>query len=116
MNKQGKIWGETCEIFTKNNVSVHRIKINKDACCSKHHHCYKHNMFYVESGKILIQEWKNEYSLLHETVLESGETCSVPPMNPHRFIGIEDSIVYEIYFVELNKDDITREYIGKKKI
>lgn len=116
MNKQGKIWGETCEIFTRNNVSIHRIKINKDSCCSKHYHKHKHNMFYVESGKVLIQEWKQEYDLLDETILKAGDSCSVPPMNYHRFIGLEESVAYEVYYVDLNNDDIIREDVGRKKI
>ena len=114
MNKQGKIWGETCEIFNRNNVSIHRIQINKGACCSKHYHNHKHNIFYVESGEILIQEWKSDYDLLDETTLSKGETCSVPPQNYHRFIGLEDSIVYEIYHVELKDCDIIREDVGKE--
>jgi mannose-6-phosphate isomerase-like protein (cupin superfamily) len=116
MNKQGKIWGYTQELFTKNNVSIHRIKINQDSCCSKHYHQHKHNIFYVESGKILVQEWKREYDLLDETVLEAGQMCSVPPMNYHKFVGLEDSVVYEIYYVSLDNHDITREDVGKEKI
>lgn len=116
MNKQGKIWGTTSELFTKNNVSIHRIEINKDSCCSKHYHNHKHNIFYVEQGKIKIQEWKNDYNLMDETTLRSGEMCIVPPKNYHRFIGLEDSIVYEIYYVELNNSDIIREDTGKEKI
>lgn len=116
MNKQGKIWGYTQELFTKNNVSIHRIKINKDSCCSKHYHQHKHNIFYVESGKILVQEWKREYDLLDETVLEAGQMCSVPPMNYHKFVGLEDSVVYEIYYVDLDNTDIIREDVGKEKI
>jgi len=115
LNKQGKIWGETSEIFTRNNVSIHRITINKHSCCSKHYHQHKHNIFYVESGKILVQEWKREYELLDETVLEAGQMCSVPPMNYHKFIGLENSVVYEIYYVDLNNYDIIREDVGKKK-
>lgn len=116
MNKQGKIWGNTREIFTRNNVSIHRIEIKKDSCCSKHYHQHKHNIFYVESGKILIQEWKTEYDLVDETILEFGETCSVAPMNNHRFVGLEDSVVYEIYFIELDNNDIIREDTGREKI
>jgi mannose-6-phosphate isomerase-like protein (cupin superfamily) len=116
MNKQGKIWGYTQELFTKNNVSIHRIKINKDSCCSKHYHQHKHNIFYVESGKILVKEWKREYDLLDETVLEAGQMCSVPPMNYHKFVGLEDSVVYEIYYVDLDNTDIIREDVGKEKL
>ncbi len=116
MKKQGKIWGNTTEIFTKNNVSIHRIEINKGSCCSKHYHNYKYNTFYVETGKIKIQEWKNDYDLLDETFLSEGEMCQIPPKNNHRFIGLEDSIVYEIYHVELYENDIIREDVGKEKI
>lgn len=115
MNKQGKIWGSTYEIFNKHNVSIHRIEINKGACCSKHYHQHKHNIFYVESGKIKIQEWKNDYNLVDETILSTGEMCAVPPKNYHRFVGIEDSIVYEIYCVELESNDIIREDVGQEK-
>jgi quercetin dioxygenase-like cupin family protein len=116
LNKQGKIWGETCEIFSRNNVSIHRILINKDSCCSKHYHDYKYNTFYVESGKIKIQEWKNDYNLVDETILHQGEMCKVPPKNYHQFIGLEDSVVYEIYHVELQDNDIIRQDIGKSTI
>jgi quercetin dioxygenase-like cupin family protein len=115
MNKQGKVWGNTVELFTKNNVSIHRIEINKDSCCSKHYHDHKYNTFYVETGKIKIQEWKNDYNLLDETILSKGEMCQVPPKNNHRFIGLEDSIVYEIYHVELCEKDIIREDVGKEQ-
>lgn len=113
MNKQGKIWGETREIFTHNDVSIHRIIVNKGSCCSKHCHNYKYNTFFVESGKIKIQEWKTDYNLVDETILSHGEMCSVPPRNYHKFIGIEDSVVYEIYHTKLLEDDIIRQDIGQ---
>jgi hypothetical protein len=37
-------------------------------------------------------------------------------MNNHRFVGLEDSVVYEIYFIELDNNDIIREDTGKEKI
>jgi hypothetical protein len=51
MNKIGKIWGFTSEIFNKNNVEIHRIVINKNIRCSKHEHEHKYNVYetyYVE--------------------------------------------------------------------
>ena len=79
MIKSGKVWGDTVEIFNKNNVSINRLNVKEGSCCSKHCHQYKYNTFFVESGKILIQEWKNEYDLIDETILSNGETCVVPP-------------------------------------
>lgn len=114
MNKSGKIWGSTLEVFNKNNVEIHRIEIKKNTRCSKHKHLYRYNMFFVESGKILIKEWKNEYDLVDETILYAGESCNIKPGNYHEFHGLEESIVYEIYYAELSKDDIIRENTGSK--
>jgi mannose-6-phosphate isomerase-like protein (cupin superfamily) len=110
--KQGKVWGSTLELFTKNNVSIHRIEINKNSCCSKHYHKHKHNIFFVEKGKLLIKHWQNDYDLIDETILVDGEMCSIPPMHYHQFIALEDTIAYEIYYVELEDKDITRENCG----
>lgn len=113
MKKNGKVWGCTSEIFNKNNVSINRLNIKKGSCCSKHFHQYKYNTFFVESGKILIQEWKNEYELIDETILSNGEICAVPPNTYHRFVGLENSIIYEIYHTELSSADIIREDTGR---
>lgn len=112
LSKQGKIWGYTQEIFNKNNVSINRIYIKKNSKCSKHLHNYKTNIFWVESGEILVEEWKKEYDLIDKTNLKSGECCSILPGTYHRFTGIEDSVVYEIYYTELSNDDIVREDTG----
>jgi D-lyxose ketol-isomerase len=110
--KQGKIWGHTKEIFNKNNVAIHRIDIKKNSCCSKHYHDNKYNMFFVESGKLLIKHWQNDYNLIDETVLTDGESCCIPPKHYHQFIGLTDVIAYEIYYVELDDKDIIRENCG----
>lgn len=114
MNKSGKIWGFSQLLFNKNNVEIHRITIQKNTRCSKHKHEHKHNIFFVESGKILVKEWKNEYNLIDETILQNGEMCSIKPGNFHEFHGLENSIVYEIYYIELDSDDIIRENVGSK--
>lgn len=112
----GKIWGSTTQLFQKNNVEIHRIKIKQNTRCSKHKHEHKYNMFFVESGKILIKEWRKDYDLIDETILSSGEMCGIIPGNYHEFHGLEDSIVYEIYYVELLNEDIVRENTGSKLI
>jgi mannose-6-phosphate isomerase-like protein (cupin superfamily) len=110
--KNGKIWGNTQEIFTKNNVSIHRITANKNSSCSKHLHNHKYNIFFIEKGKLLIKHWQNDYNLVDETILVDGEMCSIPPMHYHQFIALEDTVAYEIYYVEIEEKDITRETCG----
>jgi len=108
----GKVWGSTRCIFRKNNTEIHRITIKKGGKCSKHKHEHKHNSFFLESGRLSIKIWKNEYDLCDETIMEPGDFTSVGPSEYHQFRGLEDSVAYEIYFVELDADDITRESIG----
>jgi len=113
---QGKVWGQTENIFAANNVSIHRIVATKGSCCSKHKHDSKYNIFYVEKGKLLIYDWQLDYSLVDETILEAGKQCSIPPKHYHKFVALEDTIAYEIYYVTLQENDIQREDCGKAQI
>ena len=110
--KNGKIWGETQKIFDLNNISIHRIVIKKNACCSTHHHEHKYNMFFVESGKLLIKHWQNDYDLVDDTILHAGESCEIPPQHLHQFVALEDTVAYEIYYVLLDDKDIIRKDCG----
>jgi mannose-6-phosphate isomerase-like protein (cupin superfamily) len=112
MNKQGKIWGFTSEIFSKNNVEVHRIEGNANSHCSKHMHEHKYNMFFVESGTMVIERWKNDYKLVDSTVLTAGQSCVVPPCEYHQFFVQDDCVAYEFYWVEISSKDIVRESVG----
>jgi mannose-6-phosphate isomerase-like protein (cupin superfamily) len=114
MNKSGKVWGETANIFSKNNVSIHRIEIKSDSWCSTHKHERKYNAFFVESGHISVHVWKNDYDLIDITHLKKGESTTVKPGEFHKFECHEDSVVYEIYWTELLEDDIVRKDSGGK--
>jgi mannose-6-phosphate isomerase-like protein (cupin superfamily) len=111
-NIQGKIWGETQSIFLKNNVEIHRIETRKGGFCSKHKHGYKFNAFFIERGKMKITSWKNDYDLVDETVITDSQMTVVPPGEYHMFESLEDTVAYEIYWVELNEKDIERENCG----
>ena len=108
MNHISKAWGFTQEIFNKNNVSIHRININKNGTCSRHYHNYKNNIFFIESGMILLQIWRKHLEKPEELILKTGEQFTVSPNIEHRFIALENTIAYEIYYVELQDDDIIR--------
>jgi len=112
MDKQGKIWGFTSEIFHKNNVEVHRIEGNSNSHCSKHMHEHKYNMFFVESGMMIVKRWKNDYDLVDTTVLDEGQSCIVPPGEYHQFFIQDSCIAYEFYWVQIDPKDIVRESVG----
>ena len=112
---QGKVWGTTQLLFFKNNVEFHRINAEAGGYSSKHAHEHKFNAFYVESGKLKITVWKNDYDLVDETVITASQTTVVPPGEYHMFEALEDTIAYEIYWVELLGKDIVREGCGGQK-
>lgn len=112
MNKQGKLWGFTNKILEINNVSIHRLSIDKDQSCSKHYHMHKYNMFYVESGKLEIIVWQKNPDIIEKTILTSNEINLIKPQIYHQFKALENSIVYEIYYAKLEDEDIYREIIS----
>lgn len=112
-----KVWGKTQELFNKNNVSINRLEIKKDTFCSLHSHTHKHNIFYVEKGKLKVIIYRRDAGsdIIDETILEAGDMTLVENGLLHRFEAIEDTICYELYYVELNQNDIVRHNIGGKK-
>jgi len=113
MNIQGKIWGNTSNLFSKNNVEINRIVCNKGGFCSKHRHTSKYNMFFVEKGTLEINVWKNDYNLVDKTILKAQQNCIVAPGEYHTFRCFEeDTVAFEIYWVEINPDDIERKSVG----
>lgn len=110
--KQGKAWGETEEIFVNEVVSVNYLRIRKGGYCSEHRHAKKINIFFVVSGRLQIDIWRERVGMVDSTIIGSGERTEVPPGVWHRFEAIEDTECLEIYFVNLSADDIERRTQG----
>jgi quercetin dioxygenase-like cupin family protein len=108
---EGKVWGSTEPILQSPAVEIHRITVEKDGYCSQHKHQSKINMFYVISGWLEIQRWK-DYGLCDSTHLHAGETSIVPAGEMHKFIAHRNTEALEIYWAELNHHDIIRENVG----
>lgn len=113
MNKAGKIWGETQLIEANQSFELHRIEFKRGYSCSEHLHKFKWNGFFVESGKMLIRVWQNDYDLVDETILGPGDYTKVKPGVFHQFEGLEDGVAFEIYYAEFNHDDIVRRTVGQ---
>jgi len=113
MDINGKIWGYTSKIFSKNNVEIHRINGYDGGKSSMHRHTAKWSMFFIERGILKIRIEKNDYPLTDETVLSVGQTITIRPNEYHSFeIMTDDAVAYEIYWTELNPDDIERKNCG----
>jgi len=111
---QGKVWGYTCPLFFRNNVEVHFIKIKKGGYCSLHAHKTKFNQFIVFDGKLEVivnKDYGNGF-LEDKTILERNQSCIVPPGENHRFVALEETTALELYWVELNQNDIIRQDQG----
>ena len=112
MQIAGKVWGETRCLFNKNNVEIHRIEATKKRYCSTHKHEHKSNAFFVENGMLKIEVWQEDYDLVDVTYLIAGQMMTVPAGLYHRFTAEEDTVAYEIYWVELDQKDIVRKDHG----
>ena len=112
MSKAGKVWGVTSLIEANSALEFHRIQMNKGGVCSKHLHSFKWNGFYVESGTMLVRVWQKDYDLVDETILYEGDYTKVKPGLYHQFKCLESGVAYELYWAELNTNDIKRETVG----
>lgn len=117
----GKAWGTTEQILFRPTFEIHRIVVESGGYCSVHRHRDKVNMFMVESGKLLIQVWKNDYDLTDLTELGSGKQTEVKAGEFHRFVnmGPSDVVAYEVYYPTqqrfLSTADIERIIPGGKR-
>lgn len=111
---QGKIWGTTQRLFDHNGVSCDFIRVHKNYTCSIHSHSMRYNAFFVVSGKLVIEQWKNEYDLIDRTLLHSGSSCRVPAGEKHRFVALEETLALEWYWADNIRSDIFRESQGCK--
>ena len=112
---EGKVWGQTELIEANSSLEFHRIEIKKGGTCSKHKHKYKWNGFFVESGKLAVRVWKNNYDLVDETVISNGQYTRVSPGEYHQFEALEDTVAFELYWANFDHEDIERETVGFKK-
>ena len=114
MMKAGKVWGTTELIEANGALEFHRIEMIQGGVCSKHLHEFKWNGFFVESGKMKVRVWQNDYDLVDETVLGPGQYTKVKPGLYHQFECLETGVAYELYWAEFNHNDIKRDTVGYK--
>ena len=79
-------------------------------------HKTKHNAFYVEEGKLIINVEKNDYKLTDRTELWSRDFTTVKPGEYHWFeTEADDVLAIEIYYPECLSEDIIRKTVGSSK-
>lgn len=107
----GKIWGENILVFKNNSIQVNQIFIKKGGRCSKHMHNHKNNIFFIQSGSLLVEQWVSE-SMVDSTILGPKNMIEIPSQTYHRFTALEDTSAIEVYYLNIDIDDILREDTG----
>jgi quercetin dioxygenase-like cupin family protein len=102
MNKK---WGTTELIFSNNNTEIFLANIIPGGYSSKHCHKHKYNLFFVKSGKLIVRVWSDRYE---ENILCEGDRLLVSPGVYHQFLAQEHTVLLEIYYVEIDENDIDR--------
>lgn len=111
--KAGKVWGVTELLLKTPLIEVHRLTVLPNSHCSMHCHKFKHNAFYVTSGRIYIEVVKNDYQLVDVTEVGPGEFTTVVPNEFHRFVTKAEGMTgIEIYYLEPLSTDIVRRNVG----
>jgi quercetin dioxygenase-like cupin family protein len=103
-----KAWGKTTLIFNDKNVEIYRAEIMKGGMSSKHFHEFKYNLFFLESGFLIVKIWEHNQDY-REIFLHSGDSITIEPKKWHKFLAVEPCQLLEIYYTELKLDDIIRE-------
>jgi len=111
MEIEGKIWGTTFPLIKTSSIEVHRIHVNEGGYCSKHLHQSKINAFYILKGILEIKRWK-DYDLVDITKLGPNQLSVVPAGEYHMFKALTFVDALEIYWTELNHNDIVRKIVG----
>lgn len=100
-----KVWGEEHWIVNRDYCGK-RLVLNKGFRCSIHHHKIKDEMFFVLSGKVLI-EMDGQCR-----VLNPGDRQLIEPGVKHRFTGLENSEIMEFSTHHMEEDSYRDEPSG----
>ena len=77
----------------------------KGKCCSWHYHILKDEVFYIQSGKVLVKySDSDDIDKANELILEKGDKFHVYRGLRHRIIALEDTELYEFSTQHFDSD------------
>lgn len=108
-----KIWGSTEPLITTPMFEMHRLVVKPRHRCSFHVHRFKHNGFYVVSGRLLIDQAERDHTPVETRTLSPGESFTIAPGVHHQFRTERAGCVcLEMYYTEPLSEDIVRRNVG----
>ena len=73
--------------------------------CSWHYHKIKDEVFYIQSGKIIVRySYKDDINTCHVTILEPGDNFHIPTGLRHRMEALEDTELFEFSTQHFDSD------------
>jgi len=100
-----KGWGYEKWIVNKEEYCGKLLFFNKDKRCSWHYHKIKDEVFYLQSGKLLVKfSDQDDIENAKETILEPGQNFYVYTGLRHQMIALEDSELFEFSTQHFDSD------------
>ena len=100
-----KGWGYEKWIINKPEYCGKLLFFEKGKKCSWHHHLIIDEVFYLQSGKLLVKyPDENDLENAQEIVLEPGENFYVRPGLRHQMIALEESELFEFSTEHFDSD------------
>ena len=95
-----KGWGYELWIHNDSKYCGKLLFFKEGKRCSLHYHKIKHETFYLQSGKMLLEYYPEVEDAVMggdrtETLLTPGDSFEVPVNTPHRLTALEDSELFE---------------------
>jgi quercetin dioxygenase-like cupin family protein len=100
-----KGWGYEKWIVNKEEYCGKLLFFNKGKRCSWHYHKIKDEVFYLQSGKMIVKfSEEEEIEQAEEVLLEPGQNFYIYPGLKHQMIALEDSELYEFSTEHFDED------------
>jgi quercetin dioxygenase-like cupin family protein len=100
-----KGWGFEKWIVNSKEYCGKLLYFVKGKKCSWHFHELKDEVFYLQSGKILLKYYdKDDIALAHELILNKGDKFHVYRGLRHQMIALEDTELFEFSTQHFDED------------
>ena len=100
-----KGWGHELWIVNKKEYCGKLLFFEKDKRCSWHHHKLKDEVFYIQSGKILVKYSDDDnIDEAEEMILKRGDRFHVYRGLRHQMIALEDTELFEFSTQHFDSD------------
>ena len=105
MKHVSKGWGWERWIVNKEEYCGKLLFFNAGKRCSWHYHEIKDEVFYLQSGKLLVKYgMSDDIKLAEEIVLEPGQNFYVHTGLRHQMLALEDSELFEFSTQHFDED------------